>query len=217
MLSSTFERKAFTLLTSLFIGSLVIAAVVSSKIVNIFGFTAPAGVLAYSLTFIVSDVISEIWGKERANEVVQSGFIALIAAIALSFLALKWPAASFWQGQEAFQKVFASTPRIVTASLAAYIISQNHDVWLFHFIRRFTGPGHLWIRNNLSTIVSQLIDSTVFVTVAFYGVMPVTDIIIGQWVAKIVIALFDTPFVYLSVAFIRNHQTSHAIPEAQHN
>ncbi len=204
MFSSNLERKAFTLLTSLFIGSLVIAAVISSKIINIFGFTAPAGVLAYSLTFIVSDVISEIWGRERANEVVQSGFIALIAAIALSWLALEWNPASFWHGQEAFESVFASTPRIVIASLAAYLISQTHDVWLFHFIRKKTGTGHLWLRNNLSTAVSQLIDSTVFVTVAFYGVMPVTDIIIGQWVAKIAIAALDTPVVYLAVSMMRN-------------
>lgn len=208
MFSSHFERKAFTLLTSLFISSLVIAAVVSSKIINIFGFTAPAGVLAYSLTFIVSDVISEIWGKERANEVVRSGFIALIAAIALSWFALIWEPAVFWQNQEAFKTVFASTPRIVLASLAAYLISQNHDVWLFHFIRKFTGPEHLWLRNNASTVISQLIDSTVFVTIAFYGVMPVKDIIIGQWVAKVVIALCDTPFVYLAVSFIRHRNNA---------
>ncbi|WP_034633090.1 queuosine precursor transporter [Maridesulfovibrio bastinii] len=203
MFSSPFERKAFTLLTSLFIGSLVVAAFVSSKIINIFGFTAPAGVLAYSLTFIVSDVISEIWGKEQANEVVRSGFFALIAAITLSWLAQIWDPAPFWQNQEAFKSVFSSTPRIVLASLTAYIISQNHDVWLFHFIKNITGQKHLWIRNNASTIISQLIDSTVFVTVAFYGVLPVTDIILGQWVAKIGIALLDTPFVYLVVSFIR--------------
>lgn len=203
MLSSTFERKAFTLLTSLFIGSLVIAAVVSTKIINFFGFYAPAGVLAYSITFIVSDIISEVWGKERANEVIHCGFIALLTAIVLSWAALYWSPAPFWHGQEGFASVLANTPRIVLASLAAYLVSQSHDVWLFHLLRKTTGGNHLWLRNNVSTVVSQLIDSTIFVTIAFYGVMPVTDIIIGQWLAKITIALFDTPLVYMGVAIIR--------------
>lgn len=203
MLSSTFERKAFTLLTSLFIGSLVIAAVVSSKIINIFGFYAPAGVLAYSVTFIVSDIISEIWGKERANEVIQCGFIALLTAIVLSWAALHWTPAPFWHGQEGFASVLSNTPRIVLASLVAYIISQTHDVWLFHLLKKITDGNHLWLRNNVSTVVSQLIDSTIFVTVAFYGVMPVGDIIIGQWFAKIAIAVIDTPFVYMGVSLLR--------------
>ncbi|NDV27456.1 queuosine precursor transporter [Desulfovibrio sp. JC010] len=203
MLSSTFERKAFTLLTSLFIGSLVMAAVVSTKIINIFGFYAPAGVLAYSITFIVSDIISEIWGKERANEVIHCGFIALLTAIALSWAALYWTPAPFWHGQEGFASVLASTPRIVLASLLAYLVSQTNDVRIFHLLRRMTGGKHLWLRNNLSTIVSQLIDSTIFVTVAFYGVMPVTDIIIGQWVAKVAIAFLDTPLVYAGVSLLR--------------
>ncbi len=203
MLSSTFERKAFTLLTSLFIGSLVIAAVVSSKIINIFGFYAPAGVLAYSITFIVSDIISEIWGRERANEVIHCGFIALLTAIVLSWAALHWTPAPFWHGQEGFASVLSNTPRIVLASLVAYLVSQTHDVWLFHFLRNITGGSHLWLRNNVSTVVSQLIDSVIFVTIAFYGVMPVTDIIIGQWLAKIAIAVIDTPFVYMGVSLLR--------------
>lgn len=203
MLSSTFERKAFTLLTGLFISSLVIAAVVASKIINIFGFYAPAGVIAYSVTFIVSDIISEIWGKERANEVIHCGFIALVSAIVLSWAALHWTPAPFWHGQEGFASVLSNTPRIVLASLVAYMVSQTHDVWLFHLLRRLTGGSHLWLRNNVSTAVSQLIDSVIFVTIAFYGIMPVGEIILGQWFAKIVIAMLDTPFVYMGVAILR--------------
>ncbi|CCO23466.1 queuosine precursor transporter [Maridesulfovibrio hydrothermalis] len=203
MLSSSFERKAFTLLSSLFIGSLVMAAVVSTKIISIFGFFAPAGVLAYSITFIVSDIISEIWGKERANEVIQCGFITLLITMALSWTALHWTPAPFWHGQDGFASVLGNTPRIILASLVAYLVSQTHDVWLFHLLRRITGGSHLWLRNNVSTVVSQFIDSTIFVTIAFYGVMPVTDIILGQWLAKIVIAMIDTPFVYLGVSILR--------------
>lgn len=199
----TFERKAYTLLLSLFIGGLVVAAVISSKIIMIFGLTVPAGVLAYSLTFVVSDVISEVWGKELANEAVTCGFVSLIFITGLAWLAVYWPAAPFWQNQDAYAGVLGSTPRIVAASLLAYIVSQKHDIWLFHLLKDRMDGKYLWLRNNLSTMFSQLIDSTIFVTVAFYGVLPVGEIIIGQWLVKLMIAACDTPVVYMLVASLR--------------
>ena len=201
------EQRIYTLLVSLFIGGLVVAAVVSGKIVNFFGLYVPAGVLAYSITFAISDIISEVWGKERASEIVRCGFIALGTSMLLSSLALAWPAAPFWNGQEAFAQVFGITPRIVVASLIAYAVSQTHDVWLFHLLSRVTGGKHLWLRNNVSTAVSQLLDSTIFVSVAFYGIMPVVPIILGQWLAKMVIALLDTPVVYLGVGILRGRES----------
>lgn len=192
----TFDRKALALLSSLFIGGLVVAALISSKIIMVAGFAVPAGVLAYSLTFIASDVISEMWGKERANEVVFCGFVTLVMTSALSWLAVSWPAAPFWNGQDAFASVVGSTPRIVAASLVAYLVSQKHDIWLFHFLKGRTGGKHLWLRNNLSTMLSQLIDSTIFVTIAFWGILPVGEVILGQWIIKLAIAAIDTPIVY---------------------
>ncbi|BCS88269.1 queuosine precursor transporter [Pseudodesulfovibrio sediminis] len=197
------ERKAYALLISLFIGGLVVAALISSKIITIFGLTVPAGVLAYSLTFVVSDVISEVWGKELANEAVTCGFVTLIFITALAWLAVYWPAASFWQNQDAFAGVVGNTPRIVVASLLAYIVSQKHDIWLFHLLKRRMNGRFLWLRNNLSTMVSQLIDSSIFVTVAFYGVFPVGEVIFGQWLVKLLIAALDTPIVYILVAALR--------------
>jgi hypothetical protein len=201
------QQGVYTLLVGLFVGGLVIAAVVSGKIVDFFGLYVPAGVLAYSVTFAVSDIISEIWGKDRATQVVRCGFVALGAAMVLSSLALNWPSAPFWNDQDAFAVVFGVTPRIVLASLVAYAISQTHDVWLFHLLRTSTRGKHLWLRNNLSTGLSQLIDSTVFVSLAFYGIMPVVPIILGQWAAKMVIAVCDTPFVYLGVSILRDRRT----------
>lgn len=198
---------SYTLLVSLFIGSLTAAAFISSKIVNFFGLAVPAGVLAYSITFAVSDIIGELWGRERASAVVQAGFVALIAATGLAWLAVHWPGAAFWQNQEAFGSVIGSTPRIVAASLCAYFVSQHSDVRLFHFIRRLTNGRHLWLRNNLSTMVSQLADSTIFVTIAFWGVLPVGEIIIGQWLAKLLIAAVDTPVVYLVTGLLGRRST----------
>ncbi|QJB55496.1 queuosine precursor transporter [Pseudodesulfovibrio sp. zrk46] len=199
----TFERKVYALLLSLFIGGLVIAAVISSKIITVFGLAVPAGVLAYSLTFVVSDVISEVWGKEMANEAVTCGFVTLIFITAIAWLAVAWPAAPFWHNQEAFAGVIGNTPRIVAASLLAYVVSQKHDIWLFHLLKDRTNGRFLWLRNNLSTMVSQLIDSTIFVTVAFYGILPVGDVILGQWLVKLLIAACDTPIVYMLVTALK--------------
>ncbi len=194
---------AFVLLVSLFTGSLVIASVISSKIISIGGIVLPAGILAYCITFVASDVISEIWGKEKARQVVFGGFAALVVCLGLIHLALSWPGAVFWDNQEAYDSILGTAPRIIMASLAAYLVSQNHDVWAFHYWKKMFQGRHLWIRNNLSTAGSQVIDSIIFITLAFYGIMPLIPLIAGQILIKIIIALLDTPVVYFLVWVIR--------------
>jgi len=197
------EEKAYILLTATFVGGLVIAEVLASKIVNMAGLIVPAGVLAYSITFPITDIICEVWGKKRANFVVFSGFITLLVVLGLIRLALVWPKAPFWTGEEAFARILGSTSRIIVASFIAYLISQYHDVWAFHFWGKVTRGKYLWLRNNASTFVSQFIDTFVFITIAFYGVMPVFSLIKGQYIIKLLIALLDTPFVYFGVWLIR--------------
>lgn len=194
---------AFILLASLFSGSLVIASVISSKIITIGGVVLPAGILAYCITFVASDVISEVWGKEKAKQVVLGGFAALVVSLGLIHLALAWPGAVFWDNTEAYASVLGAAPRIIIASLIAYLISQNHDVWAFHFWKRVFNGRHLWIRNNLSTASSQVIDSAIFISIAFYGIMPIMPLIAGQVMIKLIIAFMDTPVVYFLVWFIR--------------
>jgi len=195
--------RSFILLVSIFVGALVISSVLASKIITIFGLFVPAGVLAYCITFVVTDVISELWGRERANRVVFSGFIALLITFLLIRLALWWDAAPIWREQRAFSAVLGSTSRIIIASFIAYLASQYHDVWAFHIWRRWTEERHLWLRNTASTVVSQFIDTLIFITIAFYGTMPVFSLIKGQYLIKVLIALLDTPFVYLVVMLIR--------------
>ena len=189
----------FALLTSLFSGSLVLAAILATKIINVAGLSVPAGVLAYALTFICTDVIGEVWGRQRAGQVVAAGFCALVAAWGLIQVALVWPPAGFWKGQEAFAAVLSTTPRIIVGSLLAYLVSQFTDVWIFHLCRRLTQGRFLWLRNNLSTALSQLIDSVLFISIAFAGVMPLTPLITGQWAVKLMIAGLDTVVVYALV------------------
>ena len=205
---NTKADTAFIFLISLFIASLTIASVLASKIIHIFGLYVPAGVLAYAITFICTDVISEVWGKERARVTVLGGFAALITVLTLVQLSLAWPRAPFWNQEEAFKTILSSTTRIIIASFAAYLVSQLHDVWAFHFWKKLTRGRHLWLRNNLSTATSQLIDSTLFITIAFYGIMPIWPLIMGQWIIKFTIAALDTPLVYLVVWLIQERRTS---------
>lgn len=191
------------MLACIYSGSLVLAAVMASKIIAVGRLVVPAGVLAYCLTFLITDVISEIWGKERAQTVVMGGFITLVLVFLLTGVSILWPPASFWPHQKAYETILGSSARIMVASLTAYLISQYHDVWAFHFWKRVTSDRFLWLRNNASTIVSQLLDSVVFITIAFYGSMPLVPLILGQWVVKVGIAAMDTPFVYLLVYLVR--------------
>ena len=198
------EDKAFIILLSIFAGSITIASVLANKIISVFGLFVPAGVLAYSITFIVTDTISEIWGKERANYTVLGGFIALISTLILVQISLVWPKAPFWTQETAFQSILGSTSRIIIASFTAYLVSQFHDVWAFHFWKGVTNERHLWLRNNLSTATSQFLDSFIFIVIAFYGVMPIWPLIIGQWVIKFSIAILDTPVIYFVIWLLRD-------------
>ncbi len=203
---TTGPDRAYTILLSIFAGSITIASILANKIIVVAGFYVPAGVLAYAITFVATDTISEIWGRAKANEAVLGGFVALVAVLGLIQISLAWPAAPFWEGGAAFGEILGATGRIILASFIAYLVSQFHDVWAFHFWKRATRDRHLWLRNNLSTAVSQFIDSLLFVTIAFYGVHPVWPLILGQWVIKVGIALVDTPVIYAVVWAIRHHR-----------
>ena len=185
---------------SLVAALVVMANIFANKIVVVGPFTVPASVIVFSMTFFITDIISEKWGKADARKAVWAGFFANLLLILSIYIIVAWePAAYALEMSEMFSKVLALTPRIVVASFLAYIVSQNHDVWAFHFWKKKTKGKHLWLRNNASTIVSQLIDSLIFITIAFYGVFPIAPLILGQWVVKICIALIDTPFMYISI------------------
>ncbi len=193
------RESALIILSGIFVGSLVISEVLASKIIALGRIYVPAGVLAYAVTFAVSDVVSEIWGKKRARQVVLAGFFSLGAVFLLIWFATILPSAPFWTEERAFTSILGmekGASRIILASVVAYLVSQYHDVWAFHFWRKLTGGRHLWLRNNASTLVSQAIDTCLFIFLAFYGVFPVLPLILGQYFIKLCITLLDTPVVY---------------------
>jgi len=183
-------------LIAMFVASIVINVVIAGKIVAIGPFTISAALVVYSITFLLTDTISEFWGKKEAKKAVWSGFLALIMLVFVTQIAINLTPASFWDGQEAFVKIFSSTWRIALASFLAYILAQNHDVWAYHFWKKKTKGKYLWLRNNASTWVSQSIDTVVFMAVAFYGVIPIFSLIISTIFLKVIVATLDTPFLY---------------------
>ena len=191
--------KNLLILNGIFITSLLIANVVSAKIVTFGGLVIPAAIVAYPLTVLMTDVIGEIWGKEQANQSVKLGFICQLISLALIGLAILLPVAPFADNQAEFKGIMAQSFRVVAASLIAYYCSQSWDVWIFHKIRE-KGTGNKWLRNNLSTMTSQIIDTAIFITIAFIGSVPNIWIMIGsQYLIKCIYALLDTiPFYYLT-------------------
>ncbi len=198
----------FILLSGLFVGLLTIANVIAFKVIDIGGVFAPAAVLAYAVTFLISDALAEVYGKEKVKQVIKAGFITQVVVLILVRLAIWWPAAPFFEFQEQFSLVLGANLRIIVASMAAYLVSQYHDVWAFHFWKEKTNGKHLWLRNNLSTWGSQMMDTVIFITIAFYGALPLLPLIIGQYLIKIAIAAIDTPLIYLLVGYMRKVEKS---------
>ncbi|KYC44888.1 MAG: hypothetical protein APG12_01354 [Candidatus Methanofastidiosum methylothiophilum] len=177
----------------------VIANIIASKIVVFGPFTVPAAVLVYSTTFLLTDFLSELYSEKEAIKAVYIGFISNIVLVISIWVAVQWQQAPFWTGQAAFESIFGLVPRIVLGSMIAYLVSQNLDVKIFMFFKN-RYPKHLWLRNNAGTMISQLVDTLIFITIAFYGTTPLEiliSLVIGQYIVKWIIAVVDTPFLYI--------------------
>ncbi len=185
-----------TILIGLYIACELIANVTASKPIQLGGIVVPAAIFIYTLTFTLIDLINESLGKQGAQKVILAALIANLLLAAYIQLAVLLPPASFYSGQEAFAGVLGSTPRIVFASLTAYLISSFIDAEIFAFWKtHIRGPK--WLRVLVSNAISTGVDSMVFITIAFYGIMPIWILIKGQYVVKMAITLISLPLIYL--------------------
>lgn len=186
------------IINAVFVMSLLVANIVGGKVVNIIGLTVPAAVVSYAITFLCTDIINELWGKKEANKTVKLGLVIQLFSLALILIAIALPPAKFAEDYNSmFKVVLGQNARMVVASLIAYLVSQANDVFLFNYLKKFTKGKHKWIRNNASTLTSQIIDTAIFITIAFYGQVPnLLWMIISQYIIKSILALLDTPFFY---------------------
>lgn len=222
-------------LVSLFITALVTAQLTAAKVIEIAipvaipvagaTLTMPGAALAYALTFFASDCITELYGKRSAQVVVNVGFFMNLVLLLLVWSTIWAPAApNSAVDPGTFQAVLGASTNIVLGSLTAYLLSQNWDVLVFHWLREATDGAWLWLRNIGSTATSQLIDTVVFVGIGFViapvlletgAPLPwgaVAQLIVGQYVLKLLIALVDTPFVYAVVGFVRSNRPDAVTP-----
>lgn len=192
-------------LFGLFCAAVVMTNAVSGNVIAVGPFVFVAGTLLYPVTFLLTDALSEVYGKLTAQRAVWAGFVAQALAVGFIQVVSAFPSIEP-EMQAAFDGAFQPVLRIVVASMVAYLVSQTIDVRLFHWIRSRTNSRHLWLRNNGSTIVSQAIDTAVFVTVAFAGELEVGTLVAmagGQYAAKAILAALDTPLCYALVWWLR--------------
>jgi len=182
--------------------AVIVANIQVLKTIELFGVVATLGNIVYATSFLATDILSENHGKEDARKAVAIGFFSLIVMTVFMNLALLFTPDSSDFAHESLSTLFTVMPRIAVASLVAYLISQLHDIKAYHFWKtRFPATKYLWLRNNASTMISQLLDSVIFSTIAFYGLFPTDvflEIMITTYLLKWLVAALDTPLLYLA-------------------
>jgi len=190
--------------------SVMIANIQVTKTINLFGLEATLGNIIYATSFLATDILSENYSKHDARRAVAIGFFSMITMTVLMNLALLFIPAGSDFVQDSMVTIFALMPRIAAASLLAYGVSQMHDIFAYSWIKsHLPQKRFLWVRNNGSTLISQLLDSLIFTAAAFYGVFPVSvlvEILITTYALKVVVSLFDTPFIYLARYWHETHK-----------
>ena len=205
--------KIYLALAALFITSLVVSNLIFQKFFyydffGVYTFKISVGILPYPITFLITDLISEIYGKKKANQVVVVGIFASFFSMAIIYVANIVPAIDTSPiGDELFTKVFGLSPIAVLASMIAYLFAQFIDIRIFHFWKDLTKGKHLWLRNNFSTFSSQFIDTlTVLLLLCSFGVLPWSifySLLVSGFLFKVLVALLDTPVLYLAVYSFR--------------
>lgn len=206
-------RRIYLLLAALFITALVTCNIIANKFVTIdlwfLGvYTISVGVLPYPITFLITDVLSEVYGRKHTNEVVLSGFVVSLFVLFLLWLGSIFPAIANSPVQDDYYNVvFKNTWRVMGASMAAYLSAQFLDVRLFHFWKKVTKGKMLWVRNNFSTITSQFVDTVLVVSIIFVGTLSFQTIggyILDGWLFKVICAIGDTVLIYIIMYVLRN-------------
>jgi queuosine precursor transporter len=200
-----FERP--DALVALYVTLVIASNLVASKIIGfdllVATVFAPAASLLFSVTFLLTDIVNEKFGRPEAQRMIYIAFASQIAFLVFVYMALKATPAPFFTGQAAFEAVLGSTPRIAAAGLFTFLISESLDAYLYQWFRRLTAGRHLWMRNAFSSIPAMLVDSSLFVTLAFFGTTPIVPLIIGLTIMKWLVGVVDIPFMYAARAILR--------------
>lgn len=194
-------------LVALYITLVLVSNLMAAKIVAydfyLFTLFAPAATIFFSVTFLLSDIINERFGRAEAQRAIILAALAQVAFIAYTYIALVMVPAPFFGGQAAFEFVLSAVPRIAIAGVVTFFVSETLDAYLYAWFRQLTEGRHLWMRYALSSIPAMLIDSTLFVVLAFGGIQPLLPLIVGLTVIKYLVGLINAPMMYAARAVLR--------------
>jgi uncharacterized integral membrane protein (TIGR00697 family) len=199
----------FVLVTAVFVTCLITANITAVKLVGVFGLVLPAGVIVFPISYIFGDVLTEVYGYRQARRVIWLGFFCNLIAVVAIWLGQVIPAASFWDGQAAYERILGYTPRLLVASFLAYLMGEFANSFVLARMKIATKGRWLWTRTIGSTLVGQGLDSLVFITLAFVGTIPLSGLastIVTQWLAKSVYEAAVTPLTYRVVNFLKQRE-----------
>lgn len=201
----------YPLVTAVFVTTLVISNIIAVKIVQIGGLYLPAAVILFPIAYIFGDILTEVYGYARARQVIWIGFFCNLLAVIAIWIAGLLPAAPFWNAslysspldaQKAYQAILGFAPRLLLASFIAYLVGEFLNSFVLARLKVKTGGRFLWLRTIASTLVGQGADSLIFISIAFWGIFPSSEMvraILSQWLFKVAFEIVATPFTYLIV------------------
>ena len=197
------------IIVALFVTCLITANITAVKLVNLFGFILPAAILIFPLSYIIGDVLTEVYGYHQARRVIWLGFFCNFITVLAIWIGQVLPAASFWDGQEAYERILGYTPRLLFASFLAYLAGEFTNSFVLAKMKIATKGRWLWMRTIGSTLVGQGLDSLVFITLAFVGTIPMASLIltiVTQWLAKSIYEAAVTPLTYVVVKLLKQKE-----------
>jgi len=199
----------FVAISCVFVTSLIASNIVAVKLISIWGMILPAAIIIFPLSYIIGDVLTEVYGYASARQVIWLGFACNLLVILVFWLGKVLPAAPFWKADEAYTRILGYTPRILLASFLAYLVGEFANSFVLAKMKIATKGKWLWARTIGSTLIGEGLDSLVFITVAFYGAMPkgtLLSAIVTQWLIKCLYETCATPLTYLVVGFLKRKE-----------
>jgi uncharacterized integral membrane protein (TIGR00697 family) len=210
----TIDRKAnhstwFVFVVAIFITCLITANIAAVKLVEVFGFVFPAGIIIFPLSYVFGDILTEVYGYHQARRVIWLGFFCNFITVVAIWVGQVLPPASFWDGQGAYERILGYTPRLLVASFLAYLVGEFANSFVLAKMKIATKGHWLWTRTIGSTLVGQGLDSLVFMTLAFVGTIPIVALasaILTQWLVKSAYEAVVTPLTYIVVNFLKRKE-----------
>jgi uncharacterized integral membrane protein (TIGR00697 family) len=199
----------FVFIVAIFITCLITANIAAVKLVEIFGFVLPAGTIIFPISYIFGDVLTEVYGYRQARRVIWLGFLCNFIVVVALWIGQVLPPASFWDGQKAYERILGYTPRLLVASFLAYLVGEFANSFVLAKMKIATKGRWLWTRTIGSTVVGEGLDSLVFMSLAFVGMIPIAALLLAiltQWLVKSFYEAAVTPLTYIVVNFLKRKE-----------